>query len=167
MADTTPQFNTCKCWSSWSEDQRDDGLVVRVHYGCGDIIPKRRRFKPGHDAKLKSRLLWAFRAEVPFVYIDDGQETARDPLAMAKELGWGHFMTAAKPKKPKKAKKAAEPNSDELAGFRPARVKDGRWWKDGHIVAETDDEVTVRIHGKGGTPKDITVPRGSDKLEVG
>jgi len=187
----TPVFNQCKCYSVVEVTTDDEGSELKIHRSCGLTIPKRRTFKPGHDAKFKSALLKAFRAGEGFTFDDGGSLVTKDPVALAKERGWGHFMTAAKPKAPK-VKDVNKPDEDpestdprevfagdrgeldpetlqptEVAGFHPAKVKVGRWWKEGHIVSETDDEVTVRVIDKKTQPKDYTFPRDSNKLEIG
>ena len=48
--------------------------------GCGCGAPVARRFKPGHDAKLKSLLLREAR---------QGSESAKRRLDA---LGWGHLL---------------------------------------------------------------------------
>lgn len=48
--------------------------------GCGCGKPVKRRFLPGHDAKLKSRLLKEARG---------GSEAAKRNL---EENGWSHFL---------------------------------------------------------------------------
>lgn len=48
----------------------------RCACGCGVIVNKKRSFKPGHDAKLKGRLL---------LHFDMGQGAAGDELV---ERGW-------------------------------------------------------------------------------
>ncbi|HET7713880.1 MAG TPA: hypothetical protein VFK94_06595 [Patescibacteria group bacterium] len=50
--------------------------------GCGGDTMS--RFVPGHDAKLKSRLLTAAR--------DDDEEKALEALQRLDELGWAHFF---------------------------------------------------------------------------
>lgn len=52
------------------------GTARSTACGCGCGAPVRRRFLPGHDAKLKSRLLAAWR---------DGDTTAAERL---RDLGW-------------------------------------------------------------------------------
>ena len=50
--------------------------------GCGAVVA--RKFKPGHDAKLKGRLLAATRSADWWV---------REPAVIAMvEQGWGHFV---------------------------------------------------------------------------
>lgn len=75
--------------------------------GCGCGAPTARRFAIGHDAKLKSRLIAAFRAgeAVPTC---PAHPDVTDPLAAATALGWAGFLTPAKVKAPKaEAPKAA------------------------------------------------------------
>lgn len=200
----TPVFNTCKCYSIVAEDTDHEGSTFKVYMSCGSTIPRKRTFKPGHDAKLKSVLLAAFRAGEEIHYMDGGMLVSVSPMQMAKERGWDHFMTPAKPKKVKASKddgevfagdrgeldpdtltEAAAHGMSEaeyeltrmaqeedapapMAGFNPARVKVGRWWKEGMVVSQTADEVTVRVTNKHGDDfKDHTLPRDSDKLDLG
>lgn len=168
------EFNTCKCYSIVSTD--DNG--GKVHRSCGSTISKRRTFKPGHDAKLKSVLQAAFRNGEDFTYEEDGIVSTVSPVDLAEERGWGHFMTP-KPKKTKKAKADGkdntgvdhaddQPDIEEKAGFHPARVKVGRWWKDGHIVSEnrSDGTVTVAYSDKKGD-HEVTLDKDDEKLEIG
>lgn len=174
-----PVFNTCKCYSVVDNDTDPEGNPIKIHRSCGSTIPKRRTFKPGHDAKYKAALLVAFRAGEDFTFEDGGMLVTKDPLALAKERDWGHFMTEKKVK-PAKADKVEDAEvfagdrgeidpetlTEDLQGFHPARVKYRNGWRDGMIVEQDDDNVTVRLHLAKGKVKDITLPKDSDKLDL-
>jgi hypothetical protein len=151
-----------------------------VYAECTANVNKGRTFAPGHDAKLKSALIKAFRAGTDFSYLDGSLLVHADPVAVADDRGWGHFMTAAPKRKSRKgslqgkgsaAAKAAhgqaESDSDQpVVGFRPCQVKVGRWWKDGQVVAyPSDGQVTVTYKDSKGEPKTITVD--TDKVKEG
>ena len=56
--------------------------------GCGEPVAKGRRFRQGHDAKLKSVLLRAHRAGDPIRVVADGQRTTSTAKALLEERGW-------------------------------------------------------------------------------
>lgn len=56
--------------------------VIKCYCGCGS--PTGKRFAPGHDAQLKSRLLKAHRS-------DKGMSAKQKE--MVKELGWRQLIT--------------------------------------------------------------------------
>lgn len=170
----------CQCLDRYemvddpNDDPNDDTVTqTKVWSGCDQTIARKRQFAPGHDAKLKSTLLKAFRAGEDVTYQDGGMLVSADPMKLAKQRGWAHFMTPA-PTKKSKTKEVdlrvsehvgGELKDDEPAGFRPARVKYRNQWRDGSIVAETLTEVTVEFDNKG-TPKRMTLPLNSEKLEL-
>jgi hypothetical protein len=65
--------------------------------GCGEPVGKGRRFKQGHDARLKSVLYKAIRDEETALEYN-GERTA--PAALITKLGWPQPA----PKKARKAK---------------------------------------------------------------
>lgn len=167
----------CQCLSSYemveeSNDNPDDDTVteIKVWSHCGSTTSKRKRFKPGHDAKLKSVLIATFRAGEELHYYDGGMMVSVDPLIKAQELGWGHFMTP-KPKKGKGKDKepvfagdrgevdaeTLEEKSDEpvlAVGYKPLQVKVRGRWKDAMLVSETDGTLTAQYStGKGKNAK--------------
>lgn len=52
--------------------------------GCKDPTPG--RFRPGHDARLKGKLLRAHLAKAPLTVVKDGKETQKTARAYAKEV---------------------------------------------------------------------------------
>ena len=61
------------------------GAQKKCLCGCG--APVARSFAQGHDMKLKSRLLKAYRSGTP------GEK--RSALAQARKLGWEYHLTGA------------------------------------------------------------------------
>jgi len=120
--------------------------------GCGCGEPVTRRFKPGHDARLKGTMLRLFRS---------GEKakvaTAKD---VAAENGWEHLLTdQPSTKAPRKAKSNGQ---GERTGFNPVRVKVGRWTYDAILISEDADSVTVEYKGAGGgQPTRKTVKRSA------
>lgn len=157
----------CRCFSEWNED-------LQAYESCGQVVFGKREFKPGHDAKFKSVLLKAFRAEEPFVYIDGDERVEAEPMELARARGWEHFMTA-KPAKKSKAKKAdaeventdieyVEP--DEVAGFQPASFKIGRTTYDGSVVRHNDDgTIEVSYQDRKGNRQSATL--AAEKVTLG
>lgn len=153
-----------------------------VYESCGaQVSSAKREFRPGHDAKYKSVLQKAYReSEGDFAYMDGGLLIHANAMALAAERGWEKFMTAT-PKRKSRAKAKTDlvvpgpatgavnqaPEPVEVQGFRPARVKVGRWWKDGSIVAETDEAVVVEFTDRKGHTQQVEIERTSDKLEIG
>lgn len=124
--------------------------------GCGCGADAKRRFLPGHDARLKSTLLKSYRSAT--------SDAARAKvLKQAEALGWAHFMTDAPAKvngtKPKTAKAAK--GTGAKAGFHPVRVKIGRWVYDAIVLEDRGDELTVRYEPKGKQPVTRDVPKTS------
>lgn len=130
--ETTPEAKPatpCSCFAEFQyqvepEDGTDEEFPV---YGqCGRTT--RNEFAQGHDAKLKSVLIQCFRAGVDYAYIDGSILNRVDPMEVAKQRGWEHLITPAKPKKerkPKAAKADAAPEEklDLLALMKQAAVE--------------------------------------------
>jgi len=182
---TQPNLPTCRCLSHVAyritaedipESDPETFEEYDVHESCGTVVNKGKQFAPGHDAKLKSVLIAAFRAQMDFSYLDGGMLIHSDPMAMAQDRDWGKFLTPAKPRKVRKAAKGkaakasqgqAEPDSDQpVRGFRPCQVKVGRWWKDGNVMAfPAEGKVTVSYIDAKGNSRSITVD--TDKVKEG
>lgn len=169
----------CRCFSIVDEVTDDDGATFEVRHTCGELVYGKREFKPGHDAKLKSGLIKAFRDGVDFTYQDGGMLVHADPVEMAKDRGWEKFLTPAKPRKSRaKAKDKAEKvetNGAERAdddapasveGFQPASFKIGRWTKDGVVVSHNDDG-TITVSYLDKKSKRQTATLDADKVELG
>lgn len=160
-----PKFHDCGCFSVWDEK-------LEAYVSCGEQVPAKRTFVPGHDAKLKSVLLKAFREGEAFTYVSGGLRVEADPLELAKERGWEKFMTP-KPVKKSKAKAdkdepavPAEPADVKLEGFHPATFKVGRWDKEGSVVSENaDGTLTVSYKDGKGNEQTLTLP--ADKVQRG
>lgn len=120
MSSKKEAANLCGCYSVV------DGSGV--HTSCGRLV--KGKFAPGHDAKLKGMLIRAAAAGEQFKTKDGTKVTNRDPLAFAKELGWGALIekgiavAKAKANRPKRnprpagakpAKKAAASSKNRVA----------------------------------------------------
>ena len=101
--------------------------------GCGELVT--RRFKPGHDARLKGEMLRAYRSGDPV-------DKQRAQL-IANDNGWERYLTD----QPAKATKVAK---TKPVGFAAVRVKVGRWEYDGILIEKSADEVVVEYKGAGG-----------------
>jgi hypothetical protein len=189
MSETLP---LCKCYSVKAtrvvasdipEADPDTFEEYDIYESCGrQVSSAKREFLPGHDAKLKSVLQKAYRNGEGFAFYVGGMLVHSDPMNEAEKRGWAKFMTQA-PKRKSRAKAKADPvvpgpatgavndapaEPAEVQGFRPARVKVGRWWKDGNIVAEdATSGVTVQYQDRKGVTKEIALAWDSPKLEIG
>lgn len=163
---TDNKHRTCGCLPDYRNSTDDDGTETRVWLPCDSQIPAKRRFRSGHDAKLKSALIWAYRNGGTIHYsTEEGETLQRDAMEWAKELGWGHFMTLPKASKPKADKDDEVPEATTVEGFRPVRVRNRGRWYDGNLVSLTDTEATVSYEVKGETQQ-ATLPLDSDRLEL-
>lgn len=136
---------------------------------CGKQVNTRKReFLPGHDAKLKSAMQRAYRTgtdiEVPPEYTADGERLAISPQAIANERGWRQFLTDGKETPSDQRPTAEEPV--DVQGFRPVRVKIGRWVYDANVVSYPDgpDGNTVTVGYRDGKGEDQVKTVTRDKL---
>jgi uncharacterized membrane protein len=75
---------------------------------CGCMEPTSGRFRPGHDARLKGRLLRAHLNKVGVLIVKDGKEQAMTARAYAKEVSSDAYdWTAALDRAWEKQKSAA------------------------------------------------------------
>lgn len=139
---------------------------------CGKQVNTRKReFLPGHDAKLKSAMQRAYRTgtdiEVPPEYTADGERLAISPQAIANERGWQQFLTDGKETPSDQGPTAEEPV--EVQGFRPVRVKIGRWVYDANVVSYPDgpDGNTVTVGYRDGKGEDQVKTVTRDKIVEG
>lgn len=137
-------LSNCSCFTvtDWSKAGTDE----LVFHSCG--AETRGTFAPGHDAKLKGVLQRLHRAGLDYSRQMGGSVQTLEPMAVAAEFGWEHFLRT-EPKrgvkvpgqKAEKAPKATKtrPVEDlplhepvapvaQLEG--PTQVKVGRWWYD-------------------------------------
>jgi hypothetical protein len=63
--------------------------------GCGMTVNKGRKFRQGHDAKLKGALIEAHLAGVEVTIDYGGSAVTTDALSAAAAYGWGHFLDNA------------------------------------------------------------------------
>jgi hypothetical protein len=187
----------CQCLSRYemvtepNDDPTDDTVSeIKVWSSCGSTVPKRKRFKPGHDAKLKSTLQKLFRDGEDLHYYEGGMMISTSPMDHAIKLGWEKFMTPKPTKSKAKAKSGQVIDGGKLrdetttefdddgeviegptatVGFVPAQVKVGRWWKDGKVVEETETALTVEYAEKRGkSVKRETVNKSdTDRYKIG
>ena len=150
---------------------------------CGEQVADKKNFRPGHDAKLKSTLIKAFRNGGSLVIRDGGSRTESSAREVAKRYGWERFLTPAKPK-PAKATKAdtktdptVEMNAaaEPVGASQPAQVQiRGGAWKDGFVTkivpgdnASDPQMVTVTYTNSKRKQVEVTLPSDSDKLKLG
>lgn len=176
----------CQCLSPTGETE--DGHIIAT--SCGGEVPNKREFRPGHDAKLKSTLIKAYRSGGTLIVRDGGMRTEASAQEMAKERGWERFLTDAPARKPRKTKATAEGNGEVFAGDRgeldpeslrepvgasqPARVKVRGAWKDGFVTrivagetASSPQAITVTYQNAKRKNVEVTLPSDSDKLQLG
>jgi len=160
----------------FTDAERESFIDYPVYAECTANVNKGRTFAPGHDAKLKSVLIKAFRGGYDYSHLEGSMKIDVDPVTVADDRGWGHFLTAAPQRKSRKGTKGqgakapqgqAQPDSDQpVQGFRPCQVKVGRWWKDGIVVAyPAEGQITVTYKDSKSEPKTITVE--ADKVKEG
>lgn len=75
---------------------------------CGCMTPTTGRFRPGHDARLKGKLLRAHLAKIGLTVIKDGKERQMTARAFAKEVSSDkHDWTVALDRAVERQKEAA------------------------------------------------------------
>ena len=174
----------CQCLIPTGETE--DGSIVAAP--CGGEVPNKREFRPGHDAKLKSTLLKAFRNGGTVIVREGGARTEASAIELATERGWAQFMTPAPARKARKAAKADEgevfagdrgeldPESlrEPVGASQPAQVKVRGAWKDGFVTkieagetASSPQLVTVSYMNSKRKTVTVTHPSDSDKLKMG
>jgi plastocyanin len=93
--------NLCQCLVPQPEGYIDDEMIEQGYsddthrfytLGCGKHCSN--RFAQGHDAKLKSELIRAYRDNVEMCIDTGGMLLGTDAVTMADQLGWLHFMTS-------------------------------------------------------------------------
>lgn len=152
---------------------------------CGKQVNTRKReFLPGHDAKLKSAMQRAYRTgtdiEVPPEYTADGERLAISPQAIANERGWRQFLTDGKetPSEEDPEEMFAGDRGEldpetlqpvDVQGFRPVRVKIGRWVYDANVVSYPDgpDGNTITVGYRDGKGEDQVKTVTRDKIVEG
>lgn len=99
----------CQCNTEhlYFQDADDENGEIPVYGPCGRTT--RRQFAIGHDAKLKSVLIKLNRAGHPYLVVQGGVLTDKDPRQVAADRGWERFLTPAKPKAELKAKAKKAP----------------------------------------------------------
>lgn len=177
----------CQCLSPTGAVE-DDALVVSP---CGGEVPNKREFRPGHDAKLKSTLIKAYRAGGKLVILDGGSRTETTAEKLADERSWTRFLTDAPARKARKGKADTTSTDDAVfAGDRgeldpeslrepvgasqPAQVKVRGAWKDGFVTkieagetASGPQLITVTYTNAKRKQVTVTHPSDSDKLKMG
>lgn len=97
--------NLCQCLVPMHEGYIDAEMIEQGYsddthrfytLGCGKHCSN--RFAQGHDAKLKSELIRAYRDNVEMNIDTGGMLIGTDAMNMARQLGWEHFLVPGKPK---------------------------------------------------------------------
>lgn len=86
--------------------------------GCGEETAKGRRFKQGHDARLRSKLYGAARSDSPVV-VNGNKTTA---AAAIEAHGWPQ-PAERKPRKAKATEAKAEATEAAESGAKPASTR--------------------------------------------
>lgn len=132
---------------------------VPVYKSCGATTD--RIYAPGHDAKLKGALIKRYLADEPFIQLDGGMLIHGDPMEVARQLGWDHFLVAAYARRADKAEAKRERAAAKIAArqaVQAGQVKIGRWTYDiVKILGEFTDEVEVEYRTKQGDLKTAMV----------
>lgn len=124
-----------------------DGLILRVNEGqcfcgCGESVNKGKKFRMGHDARLKGKLIRAGRAGAEVTVLDGGgavsgtaldhaKNTLSDALFHKVQSGINRVEPERKPRAPKEPKdpasaKAAAKELKVKALGPPVEIKVGR-----------------------------------------
>lgn len=96
----------CSCWvripDYFDQEDNDRGYTNETTWvyqvGCGRTCGK--MFAQGHDAKLKSELLKAYRAKVDVALLEGSMLVSTDARTHAEKLGWLRYLTDAPARKP-------------------------------------------------------------------
>jgi hypothetical protein len=135
--------NNCRCLVL-TDSETDEG-IWHVTLGCGGHTAS--EFTQGHDAKLKSLLIKANRADVQLRITGLDEDAIVSPMQLAIEHGWETFLTPA-PEKKSRAK-TTKGKASSLDGSRVS-FKLGRRVFQGVVEGEADgDKVIVRYQDKG------------------
>lgn len=123
--------------------------------GCGESVS--RRFRPGHDGRLKGRLIEAHlngkkMTGLPEWVVGD---SGGDPMAIARSLNWNQFLERAQERAEGKDREG-EKVAKKRAARKPAppkgkvRAKVGRWEYDGVIEKDEDGTEVFVYAGRAG-----------------
>lgn len=91
--------NLCGCFTRWDDKHQ-------AYVQCADETA--RKFAPGHDARLKGLLIRLHVAGEEYPRLIGGSVVTTTPMAVAKEYGWGHYLTDAKDRHAAKVKAKQE-----------------------------------------------------------
>lgn len=141
---TNPEFDQAAADEYMDNQEYKRGKKVKVAYclcGCGAQVG--RRFKPGHDAVLKSELIRAHR-EGRVIAPEMGVFASRNPMEVAVGFGWQHFLTGA-PAAPRVARES------KPAPVKRVFAKVGRWSYEGEIKGDV-----FHYQDRQGNPLDTT-----------
>jgi len=137
----------CLCATLTGENAKGEP----VYESCGQMTTN--AFKPGHDARLKGALIKAYRGGYQLHL--NGRHL--DPMDVASERGWEHFLKHELKPRPKRERK-----SSAKAGFNPVTVKIGRATYDAVISNDVDDDhVEVAYQDRSGKSKTKVVLRSA------
>lgn len=158
-------------------DEQDD-LILRQtsdHCLCGCGQPpagKTSKFKMGHDARLRGKLIRAYCTGTLVTTIGEDTVTRVTAMELAEELGWAEYLKVAAEREAVRSDERAERASAAL--LRQATgpqvgdfklIKVGRWSKTGQVVAVFESEnhdgtklIDFQYVTSGGETKRITNP---------
>ena len=130
---------------------------IPVYGVCGATT--RRIYAPGHDAKLKGVLIRQYVADQPYIVEDGGLLIHGSPYEVARQLGWTHFLDAAK-ERADQAASVRQARKARKAGL-PTIVKVGRWeYPIVKVLGEFEDNmIEVEYKTTKGVLKTATVSR--------
>lgn len=159
--DAEQSLHRCECWMYEVEIESADGDVNKIKYRttmgtaeCRQLT--KRTFAPGHDAKLKSLLIFAGAGGHSVRRNEGGAVRISDPMSFAEYYGFAHQVAAgivrAGQKLAEKAdKKAQREAAKSLKSTKkalkrattkyPVTIKVGRWEYKA-TIDETSNEAT-------------------------
>lgn len=91
------QYNPATDCSDELWDPKSPAIVLSQQAGecrCGCRGRTGSIFLPGHDARLRGKLIRAYRTDTPIIVVDANQKRhKKDPLDWAMQLGWAASLT--------------------------------------------------------------------------
>lgn len=133
--------------------EKDRAVVLLVadgecHCGCGEKTNGKSRFRMGHDARLKGKLIRAHLAKVDVVQGTAGG-SAKSALIVAASYGWDGYLLDADLRR----RKDATPKVGDRVPY-----KVGRWTYDAQVTQVEGDSVEVQWTTAKGEVKTKMVP---------
>ncbi len=134
-----------------------DGVLLKIAEGecacgCGETLKHAgRRFRQGHDARLRGILTRAHLTGNPVTLVGGDEAQTTTAVALAAEHGMRHHLDAAAARTSKKPAVAAGPKVGDTD-----RIKVGRWEYDATVTKITDDEIEYEYATQSGTRTIVT-----------